>query len=149
MNIHIYPRWVYIEENNIERIHVLGQQIFISRHDGMMQVRTFDEAIIDEKKLFAACLFGKFGLADKSVDFQRVGMLAYRYQTLIELAAHEVNNPLAQIAFGQMKNLLPIVVQRKKHARIRQSNALKFLRNMLHLDLVALQKIASGGNIEK
>ena len=45
----------------------------------MIEVRTFDKAVIDKEKLFATFEFDKLRFAGKAVNFDVIGAFFYRH----------------------------------------------------------------------
>ena len=46
----------------------------------MVQVRTFNETVIDKEILVTSCLLCRFRFSNKTIDVHVIGIFFYRYQ---------------------------------------------------------------------
>src|SRR5690606_37674802 len=115
----------------------------------MIQIRTFDEPVIDKKELVAACARGRFRLADKALYLDYICCFIRRYQMFVRISAEQCQNSLLQIAGVEIVLLYPIVCELKSYIRMCQSYADKFIQDMPELCSIGLEKMSARRHIVK
>ena len=127
MNIHVNGLRVDLHVDEVERKRIFGQKLVVGVLHRVMQVCTFDEAVIDEEELLTSCFFCELRFADEAGNIHDGGIFMYGNEALVVAVAKNSNEALPQRSFFQMKKFGVVMMKRQPDLRMRDGNTLKFL----------------------
>ena len=115
----------------------------------MVEVATFDVAIVDKEKLFAPRFFGILWLAYIPFDAEVGSFFLTGNELILNSFSKEPYDALAKFAGQQVVGFQILLVQGKSYFWVGKGYALKFIHDMPHFYGVGLQEIPTSRHIEK
>ncbi len=119
VHVHINLRWVNIQKEHIKREVLLGYHLLVSHTNGMVKVRRFNEAVVNEDVLLSPCFLTVLRLANKAINLQGIAFFFHRHYTLGIVIAKQLGNALLKVAAFQVEHLVIVIKQLKGHFGVR------------------------------
>ena len=137
----------HIEEEG--HLHAFGHKAVEGGLHGLGEIGMAHEAVVGEEKLRCCFLLGALGRSHKAIDAHQRGLDADGEQLALQPFAKETADAAAEGAGGQIVEDGVLVVQDKGDVHMGQREPLKLGQDVGHLGLVALEELASRGDIEE
>ena len=115
----------------------------------MVEVATFDVAIIDKEKLFAPRFFGIFWFAYIPFDAEMGSFFFAGNELILDSFPKNPHDALAQFTREEGVRFQILLVQGEGNFWVGKGHPLKLIHDMTHFHWIGFQKISSSGNIEK
>ena len=149
MYVDVYVGGIYFKIDKIWHDIALRHESVVGSHHGFVEIGMLHVAAVD-KEIFVNTLLSRcFGLAHETVDAAQCGFNADREYLLIEAFAEHVGYALTQTAGAQAHEFGAVAVESELYVGIDQHYTLVGRHDIVQLGGVCLEKLASGGNVEK
>ena len=105
--------------------------------------------MIDKHILLCPFLLGRFGFSQKTRNFDIVGFLFDRENSIVEMTAENAADTLFEIALLELVGKFAVVVEGEGNVGMDEGHPDKFLLDAAKLSVVGLEEVAACRHVEK
>ena len=147
--VHIDIRRVHLEIHEVRHLLALGNQVLVSIHHSLVEIRVPHVPPVDEEVLVRPFLAGRLGLGHEAayLDQRRVHLQCE--QLGVHLLAEHRHHPLAQRHDRQVEQLCIVVIEVESHVRMHQRDAFELGQYVTEFRRVSLQELPPRRHVEK
>ena len=149
MDVHVDTSGIDLEEEEIRRLAVLGNQLFVGLQDGARQVAAFEKASVDKQILLRIAFLGGRRTADIALDAGDRGVGLDFQQVLFDMAPHHVHDAASQRRSLQRVNRGVVGIEFESDLRVAERDALELGLDLRSRRSALVQETAARRDVVK
>ena len=137
MDVHIDRVRFDIQVKEVRRRHSIRDEMLVSFHHGLVEIRTAEITAVDEEVLVAQTLLGHIRTADEAGHIDHICRSVDVDEFIGHIASEQIQNPEFQ-GFGWLEvvNVLAVVLEMEAGLRTGQSHMDEFCDDVFEFDIV-------------